>query len=226
MKKILTLIFICSLIYSISIINKNKCFKNSNITFNNLIEKNNTYYEKTSNIPYTGEIIEYYKNRIARKGFLVNGKKEGVWEYGAFHSEEAIIYISYKNNLKEGFSQEKYLNGQVWSEGYYHNDCKSGVWQNYYEDGRKSHIKYFFTKDDSIKTKEKIAFTKKDTQENLKNGRYFYKDYYTTQTRYDLYFRNGVLLFGKEFNEVGIETNIINPENFDKYIHGEFRNLN
>ena len=177
--------------------------KESDITFDNLIKVNDVYYEKEKFLPYSGDIFKYHKKRIVFKGKLVSGKKEGIWENGRFNFEGGFDRVLYKNGIKEGRAQEFYLDGQVWSEGYYHSNNKIGVWQSYYEDGSKSHETYYYDDGSTIKTQREIAFSKNDEQGKLKNGRYFYA-LVTGISIYDLHFHDGILIFGSVYSKNGI----------------------
>ena len=50
------------------------------MTLKDLVWRNGIYYKKFSEIPFTGEVTPNYdRNGDRYKGFLKNGKKEGLW---------------------------------------------------------------------------------------------------------------------------------------------------
>ena len=72
-----------------------------NKTWDDLVLRNGVYYEKLSDIPFTGEIIK--KTTVNEGGSFKNGKREGPW-------------VSY------------YDNGQLQSKGNYKNGEQNGFW--------------------------------------------------------------------------------------------------
>ncbi len=66
-----------------------------------------------------GAFEEYYQNgSLAKKGFFLNGKKNGHWK-------------------------EYYENGNLASEGYYLIGAQNGHWKNYYENGNLAADGYY-----------------------------------------------------------------------------------
>lgn len=80
---------------SISLISYGK-----SINFNQLQDRNGAFYEVNQQIPYTGEVINYYENgKIETKANFKDGKKEG----------ELIGY--YENGQIKG--KRNYKNGKL-----------------------------------------------------------------------------------------------------------------
>ena len=77
------------------------------IDFKDLVERNGFYYEKFSDLPYTGEVTG------EEQGSLRKGLKEGEWvEYyynGQLESQE-----NFKNGLRNGKSVWYHNNGHLW----------------------------------------------------------------------------------------------------------------
>ena len=64
------------------------------VTFDDLVERNDLYYEKFTDAPFTGEVIG------KEQGSIENGKREGAW-------------FSYYKGNKSAFVQN-HKNGIVW----------------------------------------------------------------------------------------------------------------
>ena len=76
------------------------------------------YYQKFTDIPFTGEIDEGLE-----RGLLKNGKKEGFWQ--TFYKDGKLdSKRNYKNGKRHGLSIYYYENGQIGGEGYYKNGVK------------------------------------------------------------------------------------------------------
>ena len=87
-------------------------------TIDDLVERNDTYYKKFSNVPFTGDIsgmesgsirkgkksgewLSYHENgQLFLMQYYKDGKKEGKWY---FYDENGVIseIIKYKNGVKK-----------------------------------------------------------------------------------------------------------------------------
>jgi len=121
-------------------------------TMDDLVERNDLYYEKFTNVPFTGKVtgeeqgsfkngkregawVEYFENgQLKSNGHYKNGKYEGAW---VFYYESGQLYArgNYKNSKLKGAWVSYYENGQIWFKGNYKNDKEEGVWVGYNEDG-------------------------------------------------------------------------------------------
>ena len=111
------------------------------IPFDEIVERDDTYYKKFSNIPFTGHIESYHPNgQLKILGELSNGKKINKWV-------------------------EYYISGVKKSEGYYDKGKKNGKWlyyflnsktkeKQFYTDGNKDGLWKKFDVDGSIKQTE------------------------------------------------------------------------
>ena len=94
-----------------------------------MVERNGFYYEKFSDLPYTGEVTG------EEQGSLRKGLKEGEWvEYyynGQLESQE-----NFKNGLRNGKSVWYHNNGHLWWKRFYNNDEIEGESVNYYDNGQ------------------------------------------------------------------------------------------
>ena len=142
MKTLLTILFI-SLLSSPS----------WSATMDDLVFRDGLYYEKFTDVPFTGEVT----GRL--QGVIKNGKEEGAWvwyyESGELWKklnvkngsiEGAVVdyhkngQLSYKGNYKNGKRVGEYIfyyeNGQLQSKGNYKNGGREGAWVSYYEIGQ------------------------------------------------------------------------------------------
>jgi antitoxin component YwqK of YwqJK toxin-antitoxin module len=121
-------------------------------TMDDLVERNDLYYEKFTNVPFTGKVtgeeqgsfkngkregawVEYFENgQLKSNGHYKNGKYEGAW---VFYYESGQLYTrgNYKNSKLKGAWVSYYENGQIRFKGNYKNDKEEGVWVGYNEDG-------------------------------------------------------------------------------------------
>ena len=78
-----------------------------------LVERDNVYYTKDTNKPYTGDVFSLYDD----------GKKksEGAFKYGYYNGK----WISWHSN------------GQKYTEGTFKDDYYDGKWTSWYENGQE-----------------------------------------------------------------------------------------
>ena len=98
------------------------------VTIGDLVERDGLYYEKFTDIPFTGEVTG------EEQGSFKNGKKEGAWV--AYHRNGKLLRKSnYKDGKAEGVYVSYHDNGQLYDKGHLKNGKKEGAWASYYEDG-------------------------------------------------------------------------------------------
>ena len=101
------------------------------INSDDLIKRDGLYYEKFTDVPFTGDIVGQEQGKI-RKGIKV-GKWIGYYENGQ---------LKYKSNYKDGKREGEYLtyqvdeDGKIWVKGNFKDGKRVGEWIHYYEDGR------------------------------------------------------------------------------------------
>ena len=94
-----------------------------------LVERNDLYYEKFTNVPFTGKVTG------REQGSFKNGKRDGAWV--GYHKNGQLWYENnYKNGKSEGTWTDYHTNGQLWSKGNYKNGRLDGVWVVYSRDGQ------------------------------------------------------------------------------------------
>ena len=118
MKTLLTILFI-SLLSSPS----------WSVTIGNLVERDGLYYEKFTDIPFTGEVTG------REQGSFKNGKKEGAW-IGYWEDGQLYYKGNYKNDEREGAWVGYFENGQLSFKENYKNGKEEGEYISYWGDGR------------------------------------------------------------------------------------------
>ena len=98
------------------------------VTFDDLVERDGLYYEKFTDVPFSGEVTG------KEQGSFRNGKREGAW---VWYYEDGQLWFkeNYKNNKKEGRRVIYYKSGQLRLEGNYKNGKWEGAWVFYNEVG-------------------------------------------------------------------------------------------
>ena len=95
----------------------------------NLIEKNNIFYEKFNNLPISGEVVGL------TTGILIEGKREGIWRWYQAN-DQLITKAEFKNGFRNGLFEDYFYNGQIGAKGNYKNGVRHGLWQFNGSDGR------------------------------------------------------------------------------------------
>ena len=91
------------------------------VTGDDLVYRNDLYYEKFTNVPFSGEVTGQ------EQGSFKNGKRDGAWVF--YHQNGQLWYEgNYKNGKEEGafISYSEY--GQLSSKGNYKNGKREGYW--------------------------------------------------------------------------------------------------
>ena len=85
------------------------------LTWDDLVERNDLYYKKFTNVPFTGEISGI------ESGSFKNGKKDGLWE-GYYENGQLYGKGNYKDGKPDGlwehFNEDGSLNRtETWKDG-------------------------------------------------------------------------------------------------------------
>ena len=105
-------------------------FPSWGLTMDDLVERDSLYYQKFTDVPFTGEVDEG-----AKKGPFKNGKKDGMWVW--YHDNGQLEWKQgYKNGILHGKSVMYYDNGQLWSKGERKNGYDEGASIWYYRNGQ------------------------------------------------------------------------------------------
>ena len=98
-----------------------------------LVERDGLYYEKFTDVPFTGEITGQFQ------GSIKNGKEEGAWV--RYHKNGQLFSKgNFKNGWLEGAWVWYYDDGQVNNKGNYKKGKRDGAWVYYREDGTVSKL--------------------------------------------------------------------------------------
>ena len=99
------------------------------ISFDDLVERNDLYYKKFSDVPFTGKV----DGRI--QGIIKRGKRQGLWleyhENGQLRRKE-----NYKDGKLHGLAEKYHENGQLESKGNYNDGKLHGLTEWYYKNGQ------------------------------------------------------------------------------------------
>ena len=153
MKKLYPLLFVLFLIVSCS------------TELDTLQKRGDTYYEINSEEPFSGLIINKYESgQKHTKGYLTNGREDGIWTwwYEGSPKNHIRLYldnildnlpylfydswenygqkrkvVDYLDGTKDGLSTEWYENGQKKEEGTYKDGKEDGLWTGWYNNGQK-----------------------------------------------------------------------------------------
>ena len=103
--------------------------KDQNLSIKNLVERDGLFYEKSSEIPFTGMVSGL------ETGNFVNGLKEGEWV--EYHQNGNVSRVAnYINGKTEGYYVKWHENGQLKFDGYHKNGKGHGLFVYYNEDGQ------------------------------------------------------------------------------------------
>lgn len=79
---------------------------------------------------------EFYPNgKLLSKGNLVNGKKEGKWEF-YFDNGNYWGNCEFVNDKPHGYCEYNYITGKTYVKGYYLEGNYNGDWEFFDEDGK------------------------------------------------------------------------------------------
>ena len=97
-------------------------------TIDDLVVRDGIYYEKFSDVPFTGKVTGIYQ------GSIKNGKKDGLWFY-YFRTGQLMRKGTLKDGEREGHWVHYHPNGQVMRSGTYNDGKFDGPWVFYNKTG-------------------------------------------------------------------------------------------
>jgi antitoxin component YwqK of YwqJK toxin-antitoxin module len=99
------------------------------VEFGDLVQREGLYYEKFTDVPFSGKIDEGLW-----RGLFKNGKSEGLWVRYSVGGQ-----LSYKGTYKDGEWDGPWVgywnNGQLQMKGTYKDGEQNGPWVAYHKDG-------------------------------------------------------------------------------------------
>ena len=109
--------------------------KKVSIKTDEVVKRDDTYYEKFSNVPFSGYLESYYPNgQLKVIGEFSDGKKVGEWsEYymnGIKKSEG-----QFARGKKDGAWMYYFLNANIKEKQFYNDGNKDGLWEKFDIDG-------------------------------------------------------------------------------------------
>ena len=99
------------------------------LTLEDLVLRNNLYYKKFTDVPFTGEIFGLENGRFK------NGELEGFWKY-YYKDGQLRNKGNYKDGKKDGLWETYYENGQLKTKGNYKDGIREVPMEHYDEDGK------------------------------------------------------------------------------------------
>ena len=179
--------------------------------FTTLQKRGDTYYEINSEEPFSGLIINKYESGQKRtKGYLTNGKEDGIWTWWYEGSPKNHIRL-YLDNILDNLpylfydSWENY--GQKRKEVDFLDGTLDGLWNKWYENGQKeSEGTYKDNNKDGLWTQWDKDSGHKEKEVNFKDGK---EDgietrwYENGQKKSEFTYKNGKLISIQEWNEEG-----------------------
>jgi len=105
-------------------------------TKDDLVERNDLYYKKFTDVPFTGKVTGQWNGKIK------NGKQKGLWKtyFGNGQLWWKGIYIDGK---KDGLWEGYWENGNLFRTGNYINGKPDGIWKYFGNDGHLAYTKNF-----------------------------------------------------------------------------------
>ena len=147
-----------------------------------LIERDDVYYTKDTNKPYSGPVFSLYENGQKKsEGTFKDGKVNGLYT-GWHENGQKYVEGTYKDDNKDGLWTEWYKNGQKNTEETYKDGKLDGLWTWWRKNGQKY-----------------MEYTQKDGK---KDGPFthWYED---GQKEWGGTYKDGKLISSKEWNEDG-----------------------
>ena len=103
-------------------------FQSSSETISGLILRDEIYYKKFTDVPFTGKVTGL------SEGSVKNGKKEGPWI--EFHRKRKLyLKGDYKDGKRDGSWTAYWSNGKLLHQAIFKNGVRRGNWNNYNDDG-------------------------------------------------------------------------------------------
>lgn len=148
-------------------------------SWNELLRKGDIFFSKSSKLPFTGILKNYYPSgklslidnfkdgkqhgefkrfyengNILMRGLFSNGKQDGLWE--EFHEDGSVYWkLRYnKGQEEDGLFRMFHKNGKIMSEVTYGNGQPISDWVHFDETGKKIRVEYY------------------------DNGKFFYEEYF------------------------------------------------
>ena len=98
-------------------------------TLGDLVERDGLYYQKFTDVPFTGKITGG-----SPQGSIKNGVKEGLWvQY--WENGQFSVKVNYKNGKLKGALVGYWDNGQLRERGNYKDGKQESAWVGYMENG-------------------------------------------------------------------------------------------
>ena len=133
MKRILTSLVFMVLVFPVLTLGE---------TMDDLVKRDGLIYEKSSDVPFTGKIVDYHPNgQLRSKGTSKDGKLDGPWV--GYHDNGQLDWKgTYRDGEKDSLWVYYWDNGQLKIKGTYKDGKQDGPWVRYSYDGSGMTIEY------------------------------------------------------------------------------------
>lgn len=122
-----------------------------------MVRKNELWFEKNADKPYTGAFIDYFMNgKKQGEGTLKAGLVDGMRTVYYPNGNKRYFY-TYTNGIKDGASEEYFINGKLKQKGSFVNEKETGVWQVFYSTGKIKRQSSFINNKQDV-PKEEVQF--------------------------------------------------------------------
>ena len=101
-----------------------------------LIERNDVWYTKDTNQPYSGPVFSLYDNgQLLEELVLKDGEFHGLWKV-YYENGQLQLEVTFKDGKEDGPSKEYSKNGQILNEITYKDGILDGPVKLYHENGQ------------------------------------------------------------------------------------------
>ena len=106
------------------------------LTMDDLVERNDPYYKKFTNVPFTGEISG------VQSGSFKKGKKNGEWL--VYHENGQLKWEgNHKDGKQDDLWKRYYENGQLEFRSNFKDGKQDGLYEYFYENGQLEIKEYY-----------------------------------------------------------------------------------
>ena len=99
-----------------------------------LVERDGLYYQKFSDVPYSGAVEEEYTFGGFREGRIENGLKEGPWIQWYDNGQIWTKWMYHQGTIE--YFERRHENGQLEEVCEYQNGKMHGLFTRYFENGQ------------------------------------------------------------------------------------------
>ncbi len=115
---------------------KEKIIQIERVSEDELVKRNNIFFKKFTNTPFSGFVETYHKNgQLKVSGYLVKGKQNSLWEEYFSNGKKKSVG-RYKMGQKDGSWKYYFLNSNIKEKEFYKEGKKDGLWETFDNQGK------------------------------------------------------------------------------------------